>query len=464
MWDYEKALEFHESTKHSYVSVRTTFHRLDWANKPNPFKTYIDTPKTPLPKDIPKPERPIFTSFAHQTSSKEAMDLKALASVLFFTAGITRAVRYVDGVHYFRAAPATGALYPIEVYVVAGDVEGLEPGVYHFDPKTFGLNVLRQGDYRGFLARYSHSLASESNAVAVFTSIPWRNAWKYRERSYRHWFWDSGVMLANMFTCCNAFGLRSFFAAGFVDEQVNRLVGVDGVKESAVVVAPLGYSEKAPKPVEAVEPIQPKTQPLSRRETHYRAVEEIHAASSLKTVDELVEWRKAAQHPSGKPTTDVPTEKPEHGPPVWEVILRRGSTRKFSRTSIGYETFLTLLEKSSVYLPTDFGSYASFFIIVNAVENIASGAYHYAGGKLIPVKTGEFRRVSGYLCLEQELGEDASAVFFIMHPLTQTLQKLGNRGYRVAQLDGGIKAGLVYLAAYGAGIGATGLTFYDDDV
>ncbi|MDW8044113.1 MAG: SagB/ThcOx family dehydrogenase, partial [Nitrososphaerota archaeon] len=154
----------------------------------------------------------------------------------------------------------------------------------------------------------------------------------------------------------------------------------------------------------------------------------------------------------------------EHGPPVWEVILRRGSTRKFSRTPIGYETFLTLLEKSSVYFPTDFGSYASFFIIVNAVENIASGAYYYTGGKLILVKAGEFRRVSGYLCLEQELGEDASAVFFIMHPLEQTLQKLGNRGYRVAQLDGGIKAGLVYLAAYGAGIGATGLTFYDDDV
>ncbi|MCX8200918.1 MAG: SagB/ThcOx family dehydrogenase [Candidatus Caldarchaeum sp.] len=458
--DSAKALEFHELTKHSYFSVRTGFHRLDWANKPHPFKTYLDTPKIPLPKDIPKPEKPVFASFTPQTGSKMALDMKTLASILFFTGGITRAVKYFDGVHYFRAAPATGALYPIELYVVAGDVEGLSPGVYHFDPKTFSLNVLRRGDYRSFLARYSHPSVSESSAAVVFTSIPWRNAWKYRERSYRHWFWDSGVMVANMFACCNAFGLKSFFAAGFVDEKVNDLVGVDGVKEAAIIVASIGSSEKTPETVETVEPINPATLPLSRRETRYPAVEEIHKASSLKSVDELAEWRRAAENPLAETATQVSVE----GPPLWEVILRRGSTRKFSRTSIGLDAFTSLCRTASVNVPTDFGSYTAYFIIVNAVENTAPGAYRYSGGQLVPLKKGEFRRISGFLCLEQELGEDGSAVFFIMTPLMEILGKMGNRGYRVAQLDGGIKAGLLYLASYGLGIGATGLTFYDDDV
>ncbi|MEM4494745.1 MAG: SagB/ThcOx family dehydrogenase [Candidatus Caldarchaeum sp.] len=463
-----EAINYHESTKHSYVSVRTGGHVLDWDNKPHSFKIYEDLPKTPLPKDIPLPMKPVFASYTSKPSSEKSLDLKTLASILYFTGGITRVVEYGWETVYFRAAPATGALYPIELYLVAGDVEGIEPGVYHFDARTFCLTELRRGDFRGFLAKYSDHSVANCSAAVVFTSIGWRNAWKYRERSYRHWFWDSGVMAANMLLTCNSFDLRCRLLTGFVDSEVNMLLGVDGVREAAVIVAPLGYSEKPPGETRP-DVIEPKTRPLSRHEKRYPLIERIHEASCLHSVAELRDWLAAAAEPTSlpKPREHGKELNPsaEDGPPLWETILRRGSTRKFSRTPIIYDALSTIVKKASVQVPTDYrGPVVSLFAIINSVEGVEPGAYIVSDEKLVVVKKGEFRRVSGYLCLEQRLGEDAAVVFFPMAPLMNLLHRMGNRGYRVAQLEGGIRAGLIYLASYGLGIGATGLTFYDDDV
>jgi hypothetical protein len=72
--------------------------------------------------------------------------------------------------------------------------------------------------------------------------------------------------------------------------------------------------------------------------------------------------------------------------------------------------------------------------------------------------------VAGYLCLEQALGEDSSVVFLLMTHLGKALERIGNRGYRAVQLEAGVMAGRIYLASYSLGLGATGLTFYDDGV
>src|SRR5690242_6229481 len=116
------------------------------------------------------------------------LDLDRLAALLFFSAGVTRVKTYAGGVQiHFRAAPSTGALYQTEVYVVAGAVGGLEPGVYHFNPGDFSLRRLRAGDFRGAvaLAAADDALASQP-ACVVLSAIYWRNTWKYQTRGYRH--------------------------------------------------------------------------------------------------------------------------------------------------------------------------------------------------------------------------------------------------------------------------------------
>ena len=106
------------------------------------------------------------------------------------------------------------------------------------------------------------------------------------------------------------------------------------------------------------------------------------------------------------------------------------------------------------------------YVIVNAVEGLPAGSYVYrpAESALESLTEGEFRNEAGDLGLNQALPADASVNVFFMANLTPILERFGNRGYRVAQLESAINGGRLYLAAYALGLGASGLTFYDDDV
>ena len=195
------AKKYHEETKHSEISIQRSRHYLDWNNKPLLFKVYSTMPLISLPKDFPQPTEGALTCIGKTKTTKGktvALDIKSLAEILFFAAGITRVFKLDYGTYYMRAASATGALYPIELYVICQDIPGLKAGIYHFCPGDFTLTELRSGDYRATLAEAAGDSDNiiHSPVTVAFTSIAWRNAWKYQSRSYRHWFWDSGVIAA----------------------------------------------------------------------------------------------------------------------------------------------------------------------------------------------------------------------------------------------------------------------------
>ena len=105
------------------------------------------------------------------------------------------------------------------------------------------------------------------------------------------------------------------------------------------------------------------------------------------------------------------------------------------------------------------------YLIANALKGMEPGAYRFTPpGRFQLLGRGDFRARAGYLCLEQALGARAAATHFFCAGLDPALAALGNRGYRAAQLEAGIRAGRLYLGAYAQGLGATGLTFYDDEV
>ncbi|HET7340517.1 MAG TPA: SagB/ThcOx family dehydrogenase, partial [Methylomirabilota bacterium] len=111
------------------------------------------------------------------------------------------------------------------------------------------------------------------------------------------------------------------------------------------------------------------------------------------------------------------------------------------------------------------GGLVDLYLVVNAVDGVPPGAYAYRAGQgLRTIRAGEFRRESAHLTLEQPIGGDAAAVIFFLAPLDAILERFGERGYRLANLEAGIAGGRAYLAAYGTGFGASGLTFYDAEV
>ncbi len=478
--DVTYALRYHAGTKHSEISVRTSVHYLDWENRPYPFKIYEDLPSTPLPRDFPRPEADALECVSGLQAEAKGRELGIgeIAALLFYSAGLTRRFRHGGEIHYMRAASATGALYPIESYVACQDLEGLKAGVYHFNPLDFALVEVRTGDWRTELAALSDDSVAGAPMTIVFTSLAWRNAWKYQARSYRHWFWDGGVIAANLLAVSASLGLASRIIAGLVDNDVNQLLGVRDAKEAAIFLVPVGLRRDSShfRSLRKIDSIEPKIRPLSRREEEHPEIWELHNASSLRSPGEVKTWvqgrrrQPSENHATGPVFPLDPAQAEARPEKLGDVILRRGSTRRFARAPVEFSQLSRILKASTWPLPLDHlregERTIDVYLIANAVDGLPAGSYFYYAEKelLEQLKTGQLRRMSGYLCLEQSLFSDASVVFFLMTRLGDVLEAFGNRGYRAAQLEGGIVAGRIYLSAYAQGLGASGSTFYDDAV
>jgi SagB-type dehydrogenase family enzyme len=464
---------YHEVTKHSYTSVRSAARFLDWDNRPLPFKIYPTAPEITLPRELMLSAMPALAALSGMTavSNGTALDLAMVTRLLFCADGITRRKQVGAETYYFRAAASAGALYPIELYLAVAEVEGLASSLFHFSPADLKLRELRPGDWREFIARAAAMRPSllEARAIVVMSATFWRSVWKYRARAYRYCFWDAGTILANLIAAANAEGLASELITAFEDAPLEVLIGADGEREGLVCMLALGRT--APAKVQLPDPalLDLETLALSPREVNEEDLVKMHRAARLLSPDEAGSLTSSSsQLPDTLESNDgVKTSvlEPEAGLGLGETIMRRGSTRLFARDPIGTDELATIIAVSSIPLRADFPALTETYLILNAVEGMEPGAYYYRreAGRFDLLKPGAFRREAGYLCLEQPLGADASALICYMADLERVLGALGNRGYRDLHIEAGLIGGRTYLAAYALGRGATGLTFYDDD-
>jgi SagB-type dehydrogenase family enzyme len=451
-------------------------------------------------KGMDKPENP-SKSFDNSKSAK-GLTVMDISTILFFSAGITRIMKYDFGNFYMRAASATGALYPIETYLVCNDIlPDLQAGVYHFNPAEFSLTRIREGDCRYLLSSIAgnNSDLFKSPLAIAFTSYAWRNAWKYQSRSYRHWFWDAGVMAANLIAIANSLNFRSTLAMGFMDDELNRLLALENEKEASISIAAIdvkagehsdgnkteNHLEHFGKTKHMPELAKIKTYPLSRKEIHYPDIWKAYNSSKLLDPFEVQHWIEAGLSETFEPVGSIDNEdinKDIRGqqtsqsqlhdpvPGIGEVILKRGSTRRFSRSPISFDILSSIIYNSTRGVPLDFkkdtDTLIDVYLIANDVSGLKKGSYFFNRRQNIfsRLQGNGSRNVSGYLCLGQSLFSDASVVIFLMTDLNKVLKFLGNRGYRASQFEAGVIAGKMYIAAYSHGIGASGSTFYDDAV
>ncbi len=345
----------------------------------------------PLPRDLSQTGVTALSAIGEpvRSSRTEAVpDLHDVARILYFSAGITRQRAYPGGEIYFRAAACTGALYEIELYLVTSDLPGLDAGVYHFNPADVSLRLLRGGDFRGNLAQATAMEPAVAHApvTIICTGTYWRNAWKYQARTYRHFGWDNGTLLANMLAVSAASGLPAEIVLGFVDAEVNHLLDLETRHEVSLCLVPIGCvaggSSSAPREAPA---LGLETVPLSQHEVEYPAMLQMHDASSLETEEEVRQWRERRSAVTSFATVGeeirlLPLPKEEQPKDTIEqVILRRGSTRKFDKAaSITLSQLSTILDCATRGVPADFlaplGSQLNdLYLIVHAVEGLTPG-------------------------------------------------------------------------------------------
>ncbi|MFC4449155.1 SagB/ThcOx family dehydrogenase [Halorussus aquaticus] len=496
-----RAPEYHERTKHATSDFPNPDLELDFETMPRPFKSLRDRPRESLP-GVRAPVLPALSVVAEadadplagtEQTARDPVDAVTVASLCYYAAGIkAESAHPADEVAhptYYRAASCTGNLHHIDAYVVCADLDGLDAGVYHFDPTTFSLDVLREGDYRGALADAAGPGAGVADApvtVAV-TSEWWRNAWKYRERTYRHAFWDSGTVVANLLGTAHAFDLPASVVTGFDDRSVADLLGVAPETEAPLELVSVGRGapDGGPSANESppVEPVEPETVAHPAHDRSHDLPYEAWAGSTLSDGESAAAWRDRVREAGsvgsvspgdGERVPLAPVDyETEVARPLWNAIRRRRSCREFADEPLSRRKLGTVLDRATRGVPGDWNAgdasglrFNDVYVLATDVEEVPDGSYQFHPEEEALERLGDATsRDQTRLALGQEWAGDAHVNVYCMTDVDAVVEELGDRGYRLAQLEAGVVLGRLYLATYAhRPLGGTGLTFFDDEV
>jgi len=241
--------KFQQETK--YEPSRIPRHKLLWDAKPPLYKGYPEAQKIELVAFDPRRfaslceaagamildralrQRKSIRDFQQQPISKEQ-----LSYLLWASTGIQR----VENGYEFRTAPSAGALYPIETYVIVNDVIDLEEGVYHYSIKAHQLEQLKPGQFRQEItaAALGQGMCQTSAVVFVWSAVFERCKWKYGQRAYRYIYLDAGHIAENLALAAVSLNLGSCEIGALYDNQVNAILGIDGIEESVLCMAAVG--------------------------------------------------------------------------------------------------------------------------------------------------------------------------------------------------------------------------------
>lgn len=150
--------------------------------------------------------------------------LEDVAQILWAAQGITHKLGGL------RTAPSAGALYPLEIYLISGDVEGLEAGVYHYQPDVHELTLHKDGDLRGKLtwAVLFQNWIQSAPATVVISAVYQRTEKKYKERAERYVHIEVGNVSQNIYLQATSRNLATVFVGAFGDRNVQKVLGLPG--------------------------------------------------------------------------------------------------------------------------------------------------------------------------------------------------------------------------------------------
>ena len=406
-------VSYHARTKHSYCSVRTSAHRLDWAMQPTPYKRY----DAQLPR------------FAFELSDSQDR-------FLYRIGGINAKKSYPGVAYFLRMNPAAGALYPNELYVQIRGVQGKIDGIYHYEVFTSSLTLLYALAPSEGLERWIGENRPIRGYLFFVSMVPWRSAWKYKDRAFRYCLLDGGHLLGAIEASAlllphatkvvyriDKARLNAFF--GFADKEF--------FLSAAIVGTPI-RGEALPRIPETVLPTAAPTDTFSPAPVIVSAYRETNSVQRCKR-----NYRA--------PRFDYNSET------LQEAIFKRRSQRAFVPEAITKGQFRYLAEVVSQPILSDCDEQVDVYIVVNRVVDMPCGVWH-RGDYL---RYGDFSRDAGYLCLEQyHLASDGAISLFMV-----------SRGKRYQALYQ--KAGMIghrlYIAATYLGLGCSGIgAYYDDEV
>lgn len=191
----------------------------------------LPEPSLTGPKSL---EEPVAARRSVRDFSSKGLSVKDISQLLWSAQGVT-------GAGGLRAAPSAGALYPLEIYVVVGRVDGLEPGVYRYRPQRHRLARTGQSDVRKqiYAAALRQEPVREAAAVLVISAVFARSEVKYGKRGVRYSLLEAGHAAQNVCLQATALGLGAVPIGAFHDSRVAQILGL-GQEETPLYLLPIG--------------------------------------------------------------------------------------------------------------------------------------------------------------------------------------------------------------------------------
>jgi len=213
----EVALAYHARTKHSLKQYADGPETLDWDAQPNPFREFAGSPRIPLPLTADHFST-TFAQLSEPSGVATPLTIASVATLLELSMGLSAWKEHGPDRWALRCNPSSGNLHPTEAYVLTANVPGLDDGLYHYVSRD---HVLEQR------CRRAARSAAQARLWIGFSSVHWREAWKYGERAFRYCQLDIGHALGAVRYAAGVLGWRAEVIDGVDDAAISARTGLD---------------------------------------------------------------------------------------------------------------------------------------------------------------------------------------------------------------------------------------------
>ncbi len=436
-----------------------------------PYKEYPEKPVISLPPVRSEGGGSVEDAYhswaaGRARSDQGGLTLDRLSELLSHTLGVSRPAAY-NGLRYdLRTAPSAGALYPVNIYVLASKVQGLAPGLYYYHAKRSALYQIRSDPALTVQLQMlsgSPELLTDAPATVIFTATFGRTDFKYQQRTYRYVVMEVGHAACNLGLCAASIGLRAPMIGRFDDQALNTFLDINPSAEAGLLIMPLGSSRAtSPEPVFQREPMGP-----------FRAsvIDLIHKGTSIRRVGMKGGLPRHPPHLEAG-LTGMPLPVPARGKPLLEAITLRRSVREYGPTPMSREELAALCAASAGdskdILISDplfaLSSPLTLSLIVRDVKGVRPGVYRYlpASHALHLLKEGDYSRQLAEASMRQEFVGTAAVVFVLSAKWKDILSPDGDRGYRYVHVRAGAMGEGIYLQGASLGIGVCSIGAFQD--
>lgn len=492
------ALAYHHGTKHHLRRYARSPDSLDWATQPNPFRTFESAPRIDLPLIAERIATTFTDLYRPGAVASQPLSVETLAAFFELSLGLSAWKEYRDNRWALRCNPSSGNLHPTEGYAVVPEVPGLGGGVFHYVSRD---HCLEQRSVEGAV-----SGMSAGTFLVGFSSIHWREAWKYGERAFRYCQHDLGHALAATSYAAATLGWSAGLVDHFGDDTVARLLGLDDegsfkdlspadrehpggilliqTNPMASPMVPAGF----PEPSGEVRWVG-RANPLSPRHVVWPVIDQVAAATRKPATER--------QRPEdNEPMLTSRVLSASAGTLAAQIIRQRRSCLALDgTTAISAETLYGMLDRllprrsMPPWNALPWQPLVHVVLVVHRVRGLASGLYAFERCpeihdrlraaldpafawervantpervRLFLLMAGECRDTARLVSCHQDIASDGAFCLAMLADFS--VLERGAWWYRRLFWEAGMLGQVLYLEAEAAGVRGTGIGCYFDDL